>query len=67
MRHVRRINEELFLKPEEEAIWKQELKKVGKCPQRQDSLTDQMVDLALIADKFGFYDAADYIRSNFKK
>lgn len=49
--------------------WKEELSKVdhANCPQRQDSLTDQMIDLYQIANKFGFYDAADYIRNTFKK
>lgn len=49
--------------------WKEELKKIDRenCPQRQDSLTDQMRDLHLIANKFGFYDAADYIRNTFMK
>lgn len=47
--------------------WKDELEKIDRenCPQRQDSLTDQMRDLNQIANKFGFYDAADYIRRNF--
>ena len=30
--------------------------------QRQDSLNDQLKDLAAIADREGMYDAADYIR-----
>ena len=42
--------------------WKSELKKVKHCPQRQDALNDQLKDLILIANKFGFYDAADYIK-----
>ena len=46
-------------------MWKEELKKVEQCPQRQDSITDQMIDLHYIANKFGFYDAADYIRRKF--
>lgn len=44
-----------------------ELKKIDNIPQRQDSLTDQMIDLYTIANKFGLYDAADYIRKNFMK
>jgi len=44
-----------------------ELKKIDKIPQRQDSLTDQMKDLYQIANKFGLYDAVDYIRKNFMK
>ena len=41
------------------------LKRIEKLPQRQDSLTDQMKDLYNVANKFGLYDAADYIRRNF--
>jgi hypothetical protein len=43
--------------------WKSELDKVKCCPQRQDSMVDQMKDLWQIANKFGFYDAADHIRT----
>jgi hypothetical protein len=43
--------------------WETELKKVEQCPQRQDSMIDQMKDLWQIANKFGFYDAADHIRT----
>jgi hypothetical protein len=32
-------------------------------PQRQDSLTDQLVDIARLADRMGCYDAADWIRN----
>ena len=45
--------------------WKEELKKIEQCPQRQDSVTDQMIDLYHIANKLGFYDATDYIRRTF--
>jgi len=45
--------------------WKEQLKKVEQCPQRQDSLIDQMQDLHYIANKFGFYDAADSIKRRF--
>ena len=44
------------------AIWKEELNNVKQCPQRQDSLTDQLKDLYQIANKFGLYDAADFVR-----
>lgn len=49
--------------------WKTELEKIDSenCPQRQDSLSNQMYDLYHIANKFGFYDAADYIRRTFIK
>lgn len=42
--------------------WRTELDKTEVCPQRQDSVTDQLKDLIVIANKFGLYDAADYIR-----
>ena len=45
--------------------WQTELNKVEQCHQRQDSITEQMRDLYQIANKFGFYDAADYIRGIF--
>jgi len=47
--------------------WKIELNKIEQCPQRQDSLTDQIIDLYCIANRFGLYDAADYIRRVFIK
>lgn len=46
-------------------FWKKQLRKIEQCPQRQDSVTDQMIDLRYIANKFGFYDAADYIKKVF--
>jgi len=47
------------------ANWKEQLSKIEQCPQRQDSVTDQMIDLYYIANKLGFYDAADYIKRTF--
>jgi hypothetical protein len=49
--------------------WRIELRKIDQknCPQRQDSLFHQMRDLHAIANTFGFYDAADYIRKTFLK
>lgn len=46
--------------------WRTELDKINKCPQRQDSLNDQLRDLRIIANRFGFYDAADYLRDVLK-
>lgn len=37
------------------------LQSVPKLPQRQDSTTDQLRDLYVIANHFGLYDAADVI------
>jgi hypothetical protein len=47
----------------EKGDWKNELGKVKFCEQRQDSLEDQLKDLVKIANRFGFYDAADHICS----
>lgn len=43
--------------------WTDFLKKAPQFPQRQDSLIDQLYDLVYVANKFGFYDAADFLRS----
>jgi hypothetical protein len=43
--------------------WQEELAKVKKCSPRQDSLTSQLTDLIIIANKFGLYDAADAIQN----
>jgi hypothetical protein len=52
----------------ETPMWKQVLKdmknKYGKLPQRQDGTVDQLKDLIVIAERFGFYDAADYLKQN---
>lgn len=45
--------------------WQEEIKKVNECPQRQDSTTEQMIDLYSVANKLGFYDAADFIKLTF--
>jgi hypothetical protein len=55
------FKEEFFNEP----MWETELRKIEQCNQRQDSLKSQMVDLIEIANKFGFYDAADYIEKEF--
>jgi hypothetical protein len=41
--------------------WKLEVEKIKHCPQRQDSAHAQLVDLIQVANKLGFYDAADVI------
>jgi len=53
------------IKDELISMWKEQLKKVKQCPQRQDSLVEQMYDLHAIANKFGLYDAADSIKRRF--
>ena len=42
--------------------WKEEIEKLNQCPQRQDSTTEQLIDLYVVATKLGFYDAADFIK-----
>ena len=51
----------------EKGEWKEELGKVKFCHQRQDSLEDQLRDLVKVANRFGFYDAADHISQMVKK
>lgn len=46
--------------------WKDEVNKIKKCPQRQDSTREQLIDLIVIADKLGFYDASDYLKKTIK-
>ena len=48
---------------QEKPIWLQELDKVKQVPQTQEALNDQLKKLRIIANKFGLYDAADYLRS----
>ena len=42
--------------------WKFEVDKINKCPQRQDSATEQLKDLIYVSNKLGFYDASDVIK-----
>lgn len=49
------------------STWREELDKINGCPQRQDSTNEQLIDLIIIANKFGFYDAADYISSSVRR
>jgi hypothetical protein len=44
------------------ALWQVELSKVSQLGQSQDSVTAQLIKLIPIANKFGLYDAADYIK-----
>lgn len=48
-------------------MWKRELAKVSKCPQRQDGVSDQLYDLIGVANQLGFYDAADFIEQQLEK
>lgn len=42
------------------------LKQIPDRPQRQDSVMDQLKDLAFVADRLGMYDAADFIRRHLR-
>ena len=48
------------------AKWEIEVDKIENCPQRQDSTVNQLQDLVVVANKLGFYDATDAIRSMIK-
>lgn len=45
------------------AYWLKQLENVKQCDQRKDSTIDQLKDLILVADRFGFYDASDYLKA----
>jgi hypothetical protein len=36
--------------------------KIPKLPQRQDSVLDQLIDLHSVANRLGYYDAADFLK-----
>lgn len=43
--------------------WKDAINALGNFPQRQDSTVDQLEDLVWVANKLGFYDAADNVKA----
>lgn len=47
-------------KPE---TWREFIKKIEPFPQRQDSVQEQLRDLYFVANRLGFYDAADFIKA----
>lgn len=49
------------------STWKEEIKKINPCNQRQDSTLDQLRDLHYIANLLGFYDAADFLKERIYK
>lgn len=57
------MNLNINVMDQEKPIWLQELDKVKQVPQTQEALNDQLKKLRIIANKFGLYDAADYLRS----
>lgn len=42
--------------------WKKELEKVKQCPQRQDSMIDQLFDLTEISTTLGFVEASNHLK-----
>lgn len=48
-------------------LWQVELDKVNQVPQAQDSTVEQLHKLRVIANKFGLYDAADYLRNRLEE
>lgn len=42
-------------------------KSIPKLPQRQDSTTDQLLDLIGVANQLGLYDAADFIKNSLRR
>jgi hypothetical protein len=47
--------------------WQIEVDNIKRCSQRQDSLTEQLKDLIIVAEKLGFYDASDYLKMTIKQ
>ncbi len=43
-------------------VWVYELKKVRQCEKSRDNVYNQLEDLTYIAERFGFFDASDYIK-----
>jgi len=52
----------VIIKPD----WKSEFGKVKFCEQRQDALVEQLKDLVHVANRLGFYDAADFLTKQTK-
>lgn len=64
-----RTEQEKVKKPKDQShlsTWEVELHVMKQCPQRQDSVDDQLRDLIRFAHKAGLYDAADFIKGHLK-
>lgn len=46
--------------------WRIEFAQVKQCHQRQDDVYSQLRDLVDVANRFGFYDAADHLKQSFE-
>lgn len=44
-------------------FWLKEFVKINQCPQREDSLENQLNDLSLVAEKLGMYYASHFIKN----
>ena len=42
--------------------WRLQVETIRQCPQSQGSVTDQLKNLIRVANKLGFYDAADFLK-----
>lgn len=40
----------------------EQFKQIPQWPQRQDSTLDQLIDLHSVANRLGYYDAADFLK-----
>lgn len=43
--------------------WREYINNAPRFSQRQDSMQEQLHDLYFVANKLGFYDAADFLKS----
>jgi len=46
--------------------WLREFIKINQCPQREDSLENQLNDLCLVAEKLGLVHASRFIKNYYK-
>ena len=44
-----------------------QIQQAGQAPQSQASLTDQLQELRVLANKAGLYDAADWLRDHLER
>jgi len=54
----------VFTNDKPKQTWREFFKTVPQFSQRQDSTQEQLRDLYYVANKLGFYDAADFLKSH---
>lgn len=54
------------VKTNKQTWWRTELLKTRKCNKREDNLRQQLKDLIEVANHFGFYNAADFLKNQLK-